>query len=121
MRLPKLEAFFGGWRAKQIKTRHVERYKLWRLGLPADDALLNGQAPIKLIRDAPAGRPGAAPATVNRELATLKRMFNLAVDQELIPSRPKIALLKEHNVRTGFFEWNNFAALPLSPSVVSYK
>ena len=34
VRLPKLEAFFGGWRANEIKTRHVERYKLWRLACP---------------------------------------------------------------------------------------
>ena len=37
-------------------------------------------------------------------------MFRLAIDQELIATRPRIALLKEDNVRTGFFEWDEFVA-----------
>jgi site-specific recombinase XerD len=48
----------------------------------------------------------AANATINRELAALKRMFNLA--RQATPPRvnsvPHIAMLKENNVRTGFLE-----------------
>jgi site-specific recombinase XerD len=108
-RLPRLREFFGGWKALAIKTRDVEQYKLWRLGLKsgAQEPVEPGQA-IKIVRESPTERKGAAAATVNRELSTLRRMFRLAIDQELIGTRPRIVLLREHNVRTGFFEWNEF-------------
>jgi integrase len=51
---------------------------------------------------------GAAPATVNRELATLGRLLNLAIEDELLWHRPKIRLLKEDNVRTGFFDCEHY-------------
>jgi site-specific recombinase XerD len=110
-RLPKLREFFGEWKAAAIKTRDVERYKLWRLGLK-DEALEHSVAgePLKVAREAPAQRKGAAPATVNRELSTLRRMFRLAVDQEMLAARPRVVLLREHNVRTGFFEWEEFTS-----------
>jgi integrase len=47
---------------------------------------------------------GAAAGSINRDLATLKRMFTLAMQSEALRTRPYIPLLKENNVRTGFFE-----------------
>ena len=47
---------------------------------------------------------GASNATVNRDLITLKRMFNLAMQSGKLMTRPYIPLLKESNVRKGFFE-----------------
>ena len=46
----------------------------------------------------------AANATINRELATLKRGFSLAVRGGTLISKPYIPMLKEDNVRKGFFE-----------------
>ncbi len=43
-----------------------------------------------------------ANATVNRHLASLKRMYNLAMQAEKISRRPYIPMLKESNVRRGF-------------------
>jgi integrase len=57
---------------------------------------------------------GRAPATVNRELAALKRAFRLAVRQKRLSSAPTIELLAEQNVREGFAEPGDFEA------VVSY-
>jgi integrase len=108
-RLPRLREFFGGWKACAIRTRDIERYKLWRLGLhsavPEVDA--PGQ-PVKVLRSIDAAPKGAAAATINRELSTLRRMFRLPIEHELISTRPRIVLLREHNVRTGFFEWDQF-------------
>lgn len=54
---------------------------------------------------------GAANATINRELAALKRMFSLALKGEKIHRAPHIAMLQENNVRTGFFEDHQYEAV----------
>src|SRR5262245_17521990 len=54
---------------------------------------------------------GAANASVNNELAFLKRAFNLGIQNEKIYHKPYIPHLKTNNVRSGFFEWAEFAAL----------
>ena len=47
---------------------------------------------------------GASNATINRDLIILKRMCMLATQAGKLMVRPYIPLLKESNVRTGFFE-----------------
>jgi len=58
---------------------------------------------------------GAAIGSVNRERSALRRMFTLAVDQQPplidVSKRVKIPVLKENNVREGFFEEWEFLAL----------
>jgi integrase len=56
---------------------------------------------------------GAAPGTVNRELAALKRMLNLGAKQTppKVDRVPHIPMLKENNVRKGFFEHGDFLTL----------
>lgn len=46
---------------------------------------------------------GYANATINRELAALKRMFKLGYKQRLVGRIPHIDLLREDNVRKGFW------------------
>jgi hypothetical protein len=41
---------------------------------------------------------------INRELTTLKRILNLARQNGKLMHVPHVPLLKERNVRTGFFE-----------------
>ena len=59
---------------------------------------------------------GASNATINRDLITLKRLCTLAVQSGKLAAKPYIPLLKERNVRRGFFEPEQFqrvkAALP---------
>jgi integrase len=54
---------------------------------------------------------GAANATVNRELALLKRMFSLAVKDGKLHARPYVPMLREDNTRRGFFEADQFEAV----------
>jgi len=79
--------FFGSRRASQVTSADVRAYVAQRQ------------------------REGAANATINRELAALKRMFTLGLDAEKIHRRPKIVPLKEQNVRRGFFEREQFEAV----------
>jgi integrase len=53
----------------------------------------------------------AANATINRELAALKRMFRLGERARKVAHRPYIEMLHEANVRKGFLEWPGFQAI----------
>jgi integrase len=84
-----LQGFFGGMRAVEITTDKVRTYISER----QDQSMSN--------------------AEINRELAALKRMFNLALQQTppKVPQKPYIPMLQEQNVRKGFFEHDEFVAL----------
>ena len=79
-----LAPFFGGHRMASITTADVRSYTACRQ------------------------EAGAANATVNRELAVLKRAFRLAVQGGKLLHQPHIPMLHEDNVRTGFFEREEF-------------
>lgn len=54
---------------------------------------------------------GASAASVNHELATIKRAFRLALRAGEIVTMPYIPMLQLHNVRQGFFERDQFEAV----------
>jgi integrase len=56
-------------------------------------------------------REGAKNATINRELAALKRMFNLGRVHRKVRDTPIFPHLKENNVRKGFLEDGQFRKL----------
>jgi integrase len=82
-----LEGFFTGWRAQAISTDRILAYVRHRQ------------------------QQEAANATINRELAALKRMFRLGERAGKVLRRPFIDMLQEHNARTGFFERADFDAV----------
>jgi integrase len=83
-----LEPAFRGKRMLQITTDVVRQY--------IADRQLAG---------------GAANATINRELAALKRMFTLAIQAGQLHGKPYIPMLREDNTRRGFFEAEQFASV----------
>ena len=52
-----------------------------------------------------------APASINRELAALRRMFSLAVKAGRLAHRPHVSMLAEDNARQGFLEPVDFDAV----------
>jgi len=104
-----LFAFFGAeCLADEISETRIAEYKLWRPKQPDGRGLKRKHD--HLYKDKPA-RIGCAKSTCNRELAALRRGFKLAERRKLVVSVPHIALSRERNRRTGFFEWEQFEAV----------
>jgi site-specific recombinase XerD len=56
-------------------------------------------------------KDGYKPATINREMAVMKRSMNLAKEHGLITDVPRFRRINEKNTRKGFFEPAQFTAL----------
>ena len=78
-----------------------------------DSALIREYIEKRKKPDPVRGRKGAANATINHELALLRRAFNLAAsdDPPRVARVPKIPALEENNTRKGFFEYEHYMAL----------
>ncbi len=85
--LKHLLPYFGECRAVQVTPADVNAY----IAMRQEGEATNG--------------------TINRELGGLKRMYSLAVASGKLFQAPKIPRLREDNVRTGFFEWEQFQAV----------
>lgn len=85
--LKPLRAAFSLDAAMDVTELRIERYKAGRLA------------------------EGRAPATINRELAALKRAFKLMVRRKVLASAPGVAMLAENNARQGFIEPDDFDAV----------
>jgi integrase len=106
-----LRPAFGGQRLISLTTDRIRAY------IAARQAVVKQEDGSEL--------PGAEAATINRELALLKRMFTLAVQAGKLHGKPHIPMLREDNIRRGFFEPGQFeavrAALPVElRSVVTF-
>jgi integrase len=98
-----LERFFGDRPASSIKVADVDGYIAARLAGRVRGPEKKGRYGRRARR--------ASRATINRELAHLRRGFRLAVRKGRLSRRPDFSLLAEHNRRTGFFEVEEFEAI----------
>ena len=87
-----------------LSRRNLVRYFAGRIAVTVTGADVARYADLRL-------KASAAPATVNRDLAALRRAYRLAVRQGVLPTMPPISALREDNVRTGFFEADQFEAV----------
>ena len=110
-----LKPFFGNRRMASITTADIREY----IDSRQKETTIFRRAFTFTARD---GTPrqvpeqrrtitGVSNAEINRELTALKRMFNLAIQAGKLLQKPHIPLLKEDNVRVGFFERDQFLAV----------
>jgi len=85
---------FGGKKASHITSKDIKDYRK------------------KRREEGEKGR-GIQDSTVNRELGALRRMYNLGMRQDppLVSRVPNIQFIKENNIRTGFFEHDEYLSL----------
>jgi integrase len=90
-RLKPLRKFFDNIRAAEVTERMLERYKAERLAA------------------------GRRKATINRELAVIRRAYKLATrgkDKQVSPNTvPAVEMYPENNAREGFIEYGDFLEL----------
>ena len=87
-RVAHLGLYFAGWRIARIDTPAIHGYVVHRK------------------------QQKAAPATINRELATLSKGLRVAhQNKKLFGQPPRIEKLQEDNIRQGFFEREQFEAV----------
>jgi len=82
-----LAPVFGGRRMANLTTADIREYTAARLS------------------------EHASAGSINRELSLLRRMFCLAIQAGKLLTRPHVPLLAENNVRTGFFDREQFDSL----------
>ena len=97
---------------KSLSTAKLRLDKHLREPFGALDATMIRKRDITSYIDARLAA-GAEPATINRELAILRRSFILGVGDELIAKRPVIETLPEDNARQGFVEDDVYRAMLL--------
>lgn len=83
----RLEKHFGHIRVRKLTTDDLNKYVVWAQG------------------------EGLTNATINRDMAALRRAFYLAQEARKIESVPKFPHLTEANARTGFVEEAEFQKL----------
>ena len=106
---------FGGRRMASITPADVRTYVARRKGATESvtraHSITRTDGTVQKVRERRRDITGASNAEINRELAILKRMFTLAVEGGKLYHAPHIEMLRENNVRKGFFEREQFEAV----------
>lgn len=96
-RIAYLTKAFGNVKVVTITAARIRQYAEKRL---SEKIPSSGEANVTV-----------APATVNRELAMLRRMLRLGANDGLVARVPKIEMLREANARAGFVDEAQFRSL----------
>lgn len=107
--------YFGGRKLASLTTADVRAYVAHRL---AQTTVTKAAYTLK-AKDGTERQVAAQQRTIdrvsngeiNRELTILKRIVNLAIQAGKLLHKPHVPLLREDNVRTGFFEPEQYAAV----------
>jgi integrase len=91
-------------RSAKLSARHLSEF--FRMSRAIDITTDRVRA---YIAQRQAGK--ASNASINRELAALKRMFSLAVQAGKLSVKPYVPMLEENNARTGFLDHASFVKL----------
>ena len=107
-----LAPFFGNKRLSSITASDIRAYIAKRL---ADTYLAHPARRVKrrtgTWQELPEVRRPVSVGEINRELTVLKRMFSLAIEAGKLHHKPHFAMLREDNVRVGFFEREQYEAV----------
>jgi integrase len=106
-----LAPFFGNRRMITITTTELRAYVAKRLadGTPVRH---KGERWAKAEGSVPnVPRQPVSAGEINRELTVLKRMFSLAVQAGKLLRKPHFPMLRENNVRAGFFEREQYLSV----------
>jgi integrase len=107
-----LEPYFGNRRMSTITTPDIRAYIAER---QKSTVLVrkarNFELPDGSVRHVEEERRPVSNGEINRELTALKRMFRLALQAGKLLAIPYVPMLRENNVRTGFFEAEQFASV----------
>ena len=107
-----LAPFFGNKRMGSITTSDIRAYVAKRmadtwLARPARRVQRRNGTWQNLAEE----RRPVSVGEINRELTVLKRMFSLAVEAGKLHRKPHFDMLREDNVRVGFFEREQYEAV----------
>lgn len=115
-----LAPFFGNRRMITITTTDLRAYvaKRQKDGTPLRQKRSGKAKAPEPPADSEARRPVSA-GEINRELTVLKRMFSLAIQSGRLLHKPHFPMLRENNVRAGFFERGHYlSVLPHLPEAM---
>ncbi len=106
-----LAPFFGNRRLITITTTELRAFVAKRLadGTPVRLKRGRGTNDERAVPDVP--RQPVSAGEINRELTVLKRMFSLAVQAGKLVRKPHFPMLRENNIRAGFFEREQYLSV----------
>ena len=91
-------------RSAKLSTRHLNDFFAFDRALDITTDRVRGYVSLRQSEK-------ASNASINRELAALKRMFSLAVQAGKLSSKSYIPALEENNARQGFLDHASFLTL----------
>lgn len=107
-----LTPYFGDWRMTSISPTDVRAYVATRkaetVSVTRAHTIKRKDGTVRHVSERRRTIAGVSNGEINRELTILTRMFTLAVESGKLYATPHIPKLQERNVRTGFFEVEQF-------------